>query len=381
MMQGSLTANDPALTELIRSEVEEERATATHKLCRSMERMELTEEERAAAQRVITFIARDTADLVRRALAVTLRASTLMPRETALKLAADVDSIAIPLISQSPVFSDDDLISIVRTGRAHAQVAVASRAGLSRDVAEVVASDGVVDAVRKLAANDNADVSERAMSIAIDRFAHDDEVVSTLSHRQILPPAIVDRLLVVASEQVRQHLVQRHKVSVEAAVRLSDFARERATLDLLDEAIRSQNVPEFVRALHARRALTGSLLLRAVARGQMTLFEHGLSLLAQLPHHRAWLMIHDAGPLGLRAIYDRAGLPPRLFAAFRAAVDTWRSIQAEGTDLDGDSFRQRMLERFMTQMHTMGREDMDYLLERLDMIPTPDNAALRTRVA
>src|SRR5690606_24639652 len=97
-----------------------------------------------------------------------------------------------------------------------------------------------------------------------------------------------------------------------------------------DESIRAENLPEFVRGLYARKALNASLLLRAVARGQMALFEHGLSILAQVPHHRAWLMIHDAGPLGLRAIYDRAGLPPRLFAAFRSGVDTWRAIQAEG---------------------------------------------------
>ena len=60
-------------------------------------------------------------------------------------------------------------------------------------------------------------------------------------------------------------------------------------------------------------------------------------------------MIHDAGPLGLKAVYDRAGLPPRLFQAFRAGVDTWRALQAEGADTAGDEFRQQMLQRFLTQ--------------------------------
>lgn len=382
MASGSLLVNETDLKLLIRSEVEEERATATHKLCRSMDRMDMSDEERAAAQKVIAFLSRDAAELVRRALSVTLRASTLMPTEVALRLAADIDTIAIPMISQSPVFGDEDLIAIIRAGRTHAQIAVASRHGLNRDVAEVVASDAGIEAVRRLAANDNADFSERAMSIAVDRFGHDEETVTTLANRHILPPSIVDRLVLVATEQVKQHLITRHKVPLEAAVRLSDFARERATLDLLDEAIRSQNVPEFVRTLHARSALNASLLLRAVARGQMALFEHGLSVLAQVPHHRAWLMIHDAGPLGLRAIYDRGGLPPRLFSAFRAAVDTWRNIQAEGAELDAEAFRQRMLERFMTQMNTLGRDDLDYLMDRLDMVPTRDHAyAARPRIA
>jgi len=381
MNSGSLALSDSDLKLLIRSEVEEERATATHKLCRSMLKLELSEEERAAARKIITFLSRDVAELVRRALVITLRSSDLMPHDVAMRLVGDVETIAIPLISQSPVFSDEDLMAIVRAGRTHVQVAVASRPALSRDVAEVIASEAVVEAVRALSANDNADVSERAMGIAIDRFGHDAETINLLAHRNILPPSIVDRLVVLATEQVKHHLVQRHQVPLNTAVRLSDFARERATLDLIDESIRAENLPEFVRGLYARKALNASLLLRAVARGQMALFEHGLSILAQVPHHRAWLMIHDAGPLGLRAIYDRAGLPPRLFAAFRSGVDTWRAIQAEGANLDAEGFRQRMLERFVTQMHTIGRADLDYLMERLDMVPSADTVALKARVA
>lgn len=381
MNSGSLALSDSDLKLLIRSEVEEERATATHKLCRSMLKLELSEEERAAARKIITFLSRDVAELVRRALVITLRSSDLMPHDVAMRLVGDVETIAIPLISQSPLFSDEDLMAIVRAGRTHVQVAVALRPALSRDVAEVIASEAVVEAVRALSANDNADVSERAMGIAIDRFGHDAETINLLAHRNILPPSIVDRLVVLATEQVKHHLVQRHQVPLNTAVRLSDFARERATLDLIDESIRAENLPEFVRGLYARKALNASLLLRAVARGQMAMFEHGLSILAQVPHHRAWLMIHDAGPLGLRAIYDRAGLPPRLFAAFRSGVDTWRAIQAEGANLDAEGFRQRMLERFVTQMHTIGRADLDYLMERLDMVPSADTVALKARVA
>ncbi|HBV12224.1 MAG TPA: hypothetical protein DEB60_03765, partial [Brevundimonas sp.] len=92
-----------------------------------------------------------------------------------------------------------------------------------------------------------------------------------------------------------------------------------------------------------------SLLLRALARGQMGLLEHALAELAGTPHHRAWLMVHDAGPLGFKALYDRAGMPPRLFQAFRAGVDTWRALQAEGGDTSGERCRQRMLERFLSQ--------------------------------
>src|SRR5690606_17678258 len=136
--------------------------------------------------------------------------------------------------------------------------------------------------------------------------------------------------------------------------------------DLIDQASAQADLGAFVATLNARRALNASLLLRALARGQMALFEHGVAELAGTPHTRAWLMIHDAGPLGLKAIYDRAGLPPRLFHAFRAGVDTWRALQAEGADTSDDAFRQKMLERFLTQRPNAAREDVAYLMDRLD---------------
>lgn len=369
MNASRVTLTEDDLQRLLRSEAEDERAVEAHRLCRSMDRLELDEQGRAAARKIIAILAADTAELVRRALAITLKASDLMPVEVARKLAIDIDSIALPIIEHSPVFGDDDLIEIVRAGAVARQMAVASRARVSRDVADVISAVADVKAVRRLASNDNADFSETAMSIAVDRFGHDDSVVSGMALRQILPPAIVERLLARATEAVRDHLVSRHAVPAATAVRLSDFAGERATIDLIDEAATSCDVAALVARLHGRKVLTPSLLVRALARGQMSLFEHALSQLANVPHHRAWLMIHDAGPLGLRAIYDRAGMPPRLFSAFRAGVDTWRGLQSEGLQVEAEVFRQRMLERFMTQMHVIGRDDLNYLMERLDMLP------------
>jgi uncharacterized protein (DUF2336 family) len=97
----------------------------------------------------------------------------------------------------------------------------------------------------------------------------------------------------------------------------------------------------------------------------MTFFEWGVAELAGIPHHRTWLMIHDAGPLGLRAIYERAGLPARLFPAFRAAVDTFHAMEFDGGAQDQARFQQRMLERFLTQPESVAREDVDYLLQRM----------------
>lgn len=366
-----MTAYRARLTEsdirrLIKSDAEDERAAAAHKLCRSIDRMALDEADRAAAQKILGVLASDAAELVRRALAVTLKGSDLMPREVARRLVADVDSVALPIIASSPAFTDDDLIEIIRAGSAVRQNAVASRGRVPRDVATVLAAEGCRSAVQILAANDNADLSEAALGVAIDRFGQASEVVSAIAYRQVLPLSVTERLVALASDAVREHLVTRHAVAPETAIQFAQFTRERVTVDLVDQARVTNDLPAFVAGLNARKVLNASLLLRALARGQMALFEHALAELAGTPHHRAWLMVHDAGPLGLKAIYDRAGLPPRLFQAFRAGVDTWRTLQAEGGDTASDAFRQRMLERFLSQRPNASRDDLSYLMERLD---------------
>ena len=376
-----MTAYRARLTEtdirrLIKATDDDERAAAAHKLCRSMERAELSGEERDAARKILRMLANDAAELVRRAMAVTLKSSDLIPRDVARLMAADVDSVALPLISFSPAFTDEDLIEIVQAGSPLRQTAVAGRPSVARDVATALADVGCQEAVRTLAANDNADIAEASLGRCVDRFGASPEIVAAIAYRQALPLSVTERLIELASDAVREHLVTRHAVAPETAIRLAAFARERATVDLVDQASNHADLAAFTAGLNARRALTASLLLRALARGQMALFEYGLAELAGTPHARAWLMIHDAGPLGLKAIYDRAGLPPRLFQAFRAGVDTWRALQAEGADTAGEDFRQQMLQRFLTQRPNAPREDLAYLMERLDQAPVPARSSL-----
>ncbi len=143
---------------------------------------------------------------------------------------------------------------------------------------------------------------------------------------------------------------------------------ERATLDLVDQAGKAQDLGAFVSHLNRSGRLSPSLLLRGLVQGHMAFFEWGISELAGVPHHRTWLMIHDAGPLGLKAIYERAGLPTRLFPAFRTGVDTYHSMVLDGGARDRERFQERMMQRFLTTQQTAPRDDIDYLLDKMDRL-------------
>ncbi|WP_411288456.1 DUF2336 domain-containing protein [Phenylobacterium sp.] len=357
---------DEDIRTLVKGATPDERAAAAHKLCRSMERLPLSDEERVLASEILRIMAADAAELVRRALAVTLKASPLVPRDVALKLARDVETIALPMLSASPAFTDDDLAEIVRLGGPVRQLAIAKRPTLSRKVTDSLAEAGGERAVAAACANDNADFAERALQRVIDRFESSEKVLAAVAYRNVLPMSVTERLVAIVGEHVRDHLITHHSISPEIALEIAVGATERATMDVVDQAGRTSDVRGFVTHLNREKRLTASLLLRALAQGHMTFFEWAVAELAGVPHHRTWLMIHDAGPLGLRAIYERGGLPARLFPAFRAAVDTFHSMEFDGGAKDRERYQERMLQRFLTQPQPAARDDVDYLLDKMD---------------
>ena len=373
-VRSSLTETD--IHTLVRGDSAEDRAVAAHKFCRRVE-AGLPEEEREAAAEVLRFLALDAADLVRRALAVTLKTSPDLPHDVALALARDIDSVATPVLRFSPVFSDEDLAEIIEHSDDIKQIAVARRAALSTTVTAALAAHGCEPAVRTACANDNADFAEQSLQTAMERFERSEALAVAMAYRKALPPSIAEKLVARVSDQVRQHLIDQHGLSAETALGAALAVRERATVDLVDQAGKTSDLKAFCAHLRQQERLTPSLLLRALVNGDVRFFEWSLAELTGVPHHRVWVMVHDAGALGLRAIYQRAALPETLYPAFRAAVDSLHALHLEGGDLDLPQFQERLMQRFLTQAEGGEGDDVDYLLARLDSLA--DSAASQRR--
>jgi uncharacterized protein (DUF2336 family) len=368
--RGALTEGD--IRSLVKGATPNERAAAAEKLCGAIATSELTDADRAMAQDILRIMARDMTEMVRRALAVTLKDSAVVPRDVAMHLASDVAAIALPILSFSPAFTDEDLAEVVRLGGAIRQLAIARRPRLTPAVTDVIAEAGDEPAVHAACSNPGAEFSEGGLARVLERFERSERVLAAVALRSALPLSIAEKLIGLLAGELRNQLAERYGLAAGPAGELAELTRERATVDLVDEAGRSADLKAFVAHLAKEGRLTSSLLLRAAAQGQMAIFEWGVAELACVPHHRTWLMIHDAGPLGLRAIYDRAGLPARLYGAFRAAVDTFHALEAEGGPPDLERLQRQMLQRFLSRPHTINREDLDYLLERMDRLSEQD---------
>ncbi len=354
------------IVRLVKGDTPEQRASVAHRLCRRISLDILNEDEVRYAQEIMGILANDAADLVRRTLSVTLRNSPILPRDIALKLARDIEAVAIPLLQDSPVFTDEDLVELVLSVTAAKQAAIAARDSLSVTLTEVISEHGAVEAVRTLTANAGAEWSDKSYEDTLRRFGRDETVQSGLIRRDYIPTHIAEKMVSLVSGQLFDLLVNKHELPAQLAIDLASGARERATVDLVEQAGRSHDLPRFVAQLNLNGRLSHSLIMRALCCGQMPFVEHALAELSGVTHQRVWLMIHDAGPLGLQAVFDRAGLPRKMLPAFRAAVGVFHETQHDGGHNDRARFRARMIERVLTQFQAIPKTDLEYLLEKLD---------------
>jgi uncharacterized protein (DUF2336 family) len=365
-MRASLTQDD--IRRLVRGDNPEDRAQATQKICRQIASSELVGADRDSAFEILDMLASDAATLVRRTLAVTLQNSPNLPRDLAMKLAQDVEAVAVPILKNSPVFTDTDLVDILLASSPEKQVAIAARDKVSEDVTEVISLYGHKSAVEAAAYNEGAAFSDAAYSGVLSRFGGDDSVKAALIARPTLPLGVTEKLVALVTGDLFDRLVNKHELPPQLAIEIAAGTRERATLDLVEQAGLSSDPARFVQQLHLNGRLTPSLIMRGLCLGHMNFIEHALAELAGIPHSKAWLMIHDAGTLGMKTIFERAGLPGGMFTAFRMALDVFHKTEMDGAPGDRERFRQRMVERVLTQFQAIPRADLDYLLDKLNAL-------------
>ena len=368
-MSKGLTKDD--VTKLMTNSTGDVRAEMATKIARQFDDQALTVEEMAIAEDIFRVMARDIEVQVREALSGHLKACPELPRDVAIALANDVDSVALPVLKCSDVLQDEDLIEIVRGHSSSKQLAIAQRETVSSVVADALIDTGRDHVVARLVANEGAELSEAALGRVTKDFMDSTSVADSMSRRQNLPPSISEKLLSSLSERLQSYLSRRSDLSSDLASDLIMQVRERATVELLNRTLPGIELDRMVEQLHRHKRLTPSLLLRAICVGDQAFFETAIAKLAEVPLANARILIHDEGNLGLQSIYERANLPPRLFPAFRGAIAVVREVDYDGGKNDRERYLTRTLERILTYCeneHDLAGEDLDYLMDKLHQI-------------
>ena len=337
----------------------------------------LGDTERGIAEEIFRIMVKDAETRVREALADSIKDNPSIPKDVALALAADIDSVSLPIIRHSDVLTDDDLLAIIATDSEAKQIAVAQRPKVSEQISRALVDTERGSVVSTLVANNGAEISRDTFDKVVETLGDNVGVQEAMVRRHQLPVAIAERLLTMVSENLREELAARHEMPGGMADFLVLQSREKATVSLSGESS-AADVMVLVRQLHESDRLTSSIILRALCMGDLPFFEAALSVLTGVPLVNARKLIYDPGELGLQRIYLAAKLPEPQFIAARAAVRAVEELEydcADDSSHDRQRFLRRLIEMILTQYDELGVEfetdDLDYLITKIDGLP-PD---------
>jgi uncharacterized protein (DUF2336 family) len=331
--------------------------------------------EVALAQDIVRILARDVEVSVRASLSKGLRHAANLPHDIARKLADDIDTVALPLLAESVVLTDDDLVDLVRRSSARKQETIAGRPNLTESVSDALINHAAEPAVAVLMANNTARIADDGFNRAVTRFAGSERVKKAMVLRQNLPATVAERLVTLVSNELQEHLLRRHALPSAVASDIVLRCREHAILRL-SAGSSEDDLRQLVAQMQNAGRLTPTLVFRALASGDIAFFEAAMAEKCDIPVRNAQLLIHEPSGRGLEALYRKADMPPALFGAIQVAVHVVDETGFDGNPRDLERFRARVISRVLTQSDTTDPDIADYLINKLgDVLNHPPSTA------
>lgn len=158
---------------------------------------------------IIGKVALEMEMTVRRTLAERISRVAEAPHGLVTQLANDTIEVAQPLLANSPVLRDTDLVAIAKMkGRDHL-AAMAQRADVSETVADAIIERGDDGVLVRLAANPGARLSRGAMETMVARSEKSEELQAGMVSRKDLPPDLLNDMFFFVTTELKKQIVSR----------------------------------------------------------------------------------------------------------------------------------------------------------------------------
>jgi uncharacterized protein (DUF2336 family) len=234
--------------------------------------------DRRAAEALARTLANDVIESVRRELSNSLRRARWLPRDIALRIAHDVDSVACPFLEVTEVFSETDWEQLVLTLSRSGLVAVARRAAMSERLALSLAElgDGIV--AETLVDNPASPMTRSVCHTLMGRFDSEIWVLDRMAQRKDLVLEVVLGLIEKVSGAAREKLVCNYELPDHMGIVAAE-AETNTLLKLMRETP-LKALPDLAASLKRQGKLTENLLLTAIRENLLEFLAAALSSLA-----------------------------------------------------------------------------------------------------
>ena len=270
----------------------------------------LRDAERNIMSDILRQLIHDVEMKVRQQLAERMASEINAPRDLISALANDQIEVAHPILTQSTILQDIELIEIVEHRTFGHQLAIAMRESVSEAVSEALIGTGNVDVIKTLLENENADISGKAMEYLVEQSEKIDDIQVPLINRGDLGPDLAKRMYWWVSAALRKHIVEHYRIDeAELDDKIQDTIHDILVGDgsgpgMIDSTPLRKS-QELAEKLQKAQAITPQLLIQTLRQGEVILFEDLLSQRTGLRTNLIRRFVFEPGGEGL-AIACRA---------------------------------------------------------------------------
>ena len=290
----------------------------------------LSDHERSLMSDILNKLIDGIETDLRRDLSTALARSGVEMPDLARHLAHDEIGVAWPLLQQTDLLKEADLIEIIRFRTEEHRIAIAGGQGVSEAVSEALIDFGGHDALEALVNNPDAAISRRAMTHLVAEARRYDSFHEPLLNRHDLPSDLAYRLYWYVSAALRRHILQRFEID---EVQLDEGLRRANQVAEVHHAEATKidiTADRLVRRMQENGDLTFEFLLNTLRQGHLPVFVAGFALMAQIDQRTIWRVVTDRGGESQAVLARAVGMEKPQFTTM-ALLTASESARAQST--------------------------------------------------
>jgi uncharacterized protein (DUF2336 family) len=274
----------------------------------------LNDRERELMREILRRLTRDVEMAIRIALAERLAEDTTAPHDLILLLVDDTIEVARPLILNSPLLSESDVLRLIAEAGISHQEAVAGRHNIGVPVTDALARSDVETVLLALVRNATAKISSASYETLVQKSRALSGLQEPLIRRPDLPPQLANNMCEWVSDALKTYI----KTNYNMATRDVDAAMTRANVVLKSEPPGPKDPPadsaqKLIEKMAASGQLKAGFLMRVLSQGQLDLFDLAFARLLEIELTRFRPAFYESGARVVALSCRAAGIDRSVF--------------------------------------------------------------------
>jgi uncharacterized protein (DUF2336 family) len=242
----------------------------------------LNERERGLMREILRRLTLDVEMAIRIALAQRLADDTTAPHDLILLLVDDRIEVARPLILNSPLLTETDVLTLIASADAAHQAAVAARPHIGVPVTDALTRSDNESVLMALVRNATAKISDSGYRTLVEKSRALTGLQEPLVHRSDLPPQLATSMCDWVSDALKGFITTNYRMAPKNVQTALNEATRMVKIPAPSKEAPAESAQKLIDKLAASGQLKTGFLMRVLSQGQLDLFDLAFSRLLDI---------------------------------------------------------------------------------------------------